>query len=102
MTTALVLQYGRIDCAFGENGIGWKGSGFHCYRCMMAVAESVRQFWIDVAAGIYAAEGYTPAERKAQQRKKAEAAGIPPTRSARAPRAPRQPVWPVSPSVYGE
>lgn len=70
--TALVLQYGRIDCAFGESGIGWRGAGgaHYCHKCLILVAEAVRRFWQDVAAGIYDADGYTPAERKAQANKR--------------------------------
>lgn len=67
---ALVLQYGRIDCAYGESGIGWNGLlQAHCHRCLMAIGESIAAFWAEVAAGTFDEAGYTKADRKAQQRK---------------------------------
>ena len=55
-----------LTCAFGEPwGIGTKHP-----LCEQLANEGIAEFQTDVAAGIYDAEGYTPAERRAQQRRK--------------------------------
>jgi hypothetical protein len=57
-------------CAHGQTGEGWLGL-HHCHGCAAAVAEAVASMALARAAGEYDAEGYTPAERRAQQRKAA-------------------------------
>lgn len=64
MALPLSVPDPRVTCAFGAI---WP-----CDPCAGCQAESARlsaQFAADVAAGRYDAEGYTPAERRAQARK---------------------------------
>jgi hypothetical protein len=62
-------------CAFNQPTLsgsahapGWTGP-HHCFWCWVDVERACAQFAADVKAGKYDAQGYTPAERKAQQRK---------------------------------
>ena len=48
----------------------WPGP-HHCAGCVAAVQQAVAAFQADVTARIYDAEGYTPAERRAEARKAA-------------------------------
>lgn len=65
-------------CAFGRRAIGgsvhaagWLGD-HHCDACCASTLRACEQFAADVRAGKYDAEGYTPAERKAQRRRVAD------------------------------
>ena len=64
-----------LPCAYGAlmerdrwKALGWFG-GDHCVWCHAHANVSVELFAADVAAGIYDADGYTPAERRMQQRR---------------------------------
>jgi hypothetical protein len=62
-----------LTCAHGEPSNGGKAPGWtgphHCAGCAEAVLAASRRFRAAVARGEYDAEGYTPAERRAQARK---------------------------------
>jgi hypothetical protein len=71
LTSGALVPFYRLPCAYGETGIGWPYIGqAHCHRCLWAIVALIRQFRRDVAAGLYDAEGYTPAERRAQQKRR--------------------------------
>lgn len=55
-------------CAFGETGEGWLDA-HHCPSCAAYVAEAVGAMAQARARGEHDAEGYTPADRRAQQRR---------------------------------
>ena len=55
-----------VTCAFGTPS--WPHD--ECAGCRDYADELHRQFEADVAAGIYDAEGYTPAERKRQRQRR--------------------------------
>lgn len=55
-------------CANGQTGEGWMGT-HHCSACASVVDAAVASMALARAAGEYDAEGYTPAERRAQQRR---------------------------------
>jgi ubiquitin len=63
----------RMRCANNQTGEGWLGP-HHCAECAAEVERQCAQFAADVAAGKYDADGYTPADRRAQQRQKAKTA----------------------------
>jgi hypothetical protein len=55
-------------CAFGSPcGVHLCGP---CRKCLAYADELEAQFWRDVFFGNFDAEGYTPAERAAQRRKR--------------------------------
>jgi uncharacterized CHY-type Zn-finger protein len=74
MTEQLALSFERLVgagvCAFGMTGEDWDGP-HHCAQCAAEVERGCREFAEAVARGEYDAAGYTPAERKAQQRRRA-------------------------------
>lgn len=59
-----------LPCAFGQTGEDWDGP-HHCAACAAEVARACAAFAAAVAAGTYDADGYTPTERRAQQRRAA-------------------------------
>lgn len=61
---------GRLLCAFGQTGEDWRGP-HHCAECAAEVGRACREFETAVARGDLDAQGYTPAERRAQQRRRA-------------------------------
>lgn len=62
-----------LVCSFGVP-MAQHHHGDRCPACDAAVADARRQFAAAVARGTFDAAGYTPAERKAQQRRQQEAA----------------------------
>ena len=74
--TALQTWHLAPPCGFGvptlagcSSAPGWIDPSSHCWRCYVDVKLACDRFDAMVAAGIYDAEGYTPAERCAQRRK---------------------------------
>jgi hypothetical protein len=63
-----------LTCAFGSPW-GAKGCG-PCEQCQAATAKAVREFWRNVFFGLYDADGYSAADRKAQAKRKATHAPI--------------------------
>lgn len=59
-----------MKCAFGLTGKGWKGPD-HCRRCHAEVNRACRAFDRAVFFGEFDWQWYTPAERKAMEKKKA-------------------------------
>jgi len=47
----------------------WPVLRHHCAQCTAETAALIAQFWQAVDAGTYDRDGYTPAERKAQQKR---------------------------------
>lgn len=64
-----VVPLGR--CSFGVTGEEWPGP-HHCAQCAAFVARACEAFAAAVARGEYDNEGYTPAERRAQRRRRAD------------------------------
>ncbi len=67
----LVPTDDRPVCANGNPSPwmpGYEGPE-HCPACPAGVNAAVERFWEAVATGKYDADGYTPAERKAQERR---------------------------------
>ena len=62
----LGLFHAEIPCAFGLTS--WSGED-HCERCHEYATAMCAQFDQDVAAGKFDSDGFTPNERKAQQRR---------------------------------
>lgn len=74
--TALQVWWLAPPCSFGIETLagsvhapGWDGP-HHCLSCAVEVARGCAQFAADVRAGKFDADGYTPAERRAQQKRK--------------------------------
>lgn len=78
MSTALQTWRLASPCTFGRRAfwtspiraVGWFGP-HHCDACNAETERGGAEFAAAVAAGTYDAQGYTPAERRAQQRKAA-------------------------------
>jgi hypothetical protein len=77
--TALSTWRLAPGCSFGTPTLagrpfapGWGGS-HHCWFCNAAVEQSCAEFAAAVARGEYDADGYTPAERRVQKKRKAAA-----------------------------
>lgn len=68
---ALPLPTPTLPCAFGETGEDWDGP-HHCAACHAEVERAVAVMAAARARGAYDAESYTPAERRAQARRKGE------------------------------
>lgn len=58
-----------LVCAYGQTGIGWEGP-HHCAQCAADVEQACEQFDADVRAGKYDEQGFTPAERRAQAKRR--------------------------------
>jgi hypothetical protein len=68
------LEAGRaLTCAFGYPHIGARPCGsYHCVGCAREGLRLLREFREAVERGELDEEGYTPAERKAKQKKDAD------------------------------
>ena len=58
-----------MTCSFGTPIV--KGSCGPCAKCVAQLDKDCEAFDRDVFFGVYDREGYTPAERKAQAKRKA-------------------------------
>ena len=58
-----------LVCAFGIDATVWWSGEDHCERCHAQAMAMCAQFDRDVEAGKYDADGFTPNERKAHQRR---------------------------------
>lgn len=57
-------------CAYGQPTQGTKPvAGWHCIGCARAGLKAIRDFKAKVESGSYDAEGYTPSERRAKEKK---------------------------------
>lgn len=54
-------------CSFGRTGA--RCGGDHCLDCYLEAQGACQRFAASVASGKHDAEGFTPAERKAEQRR---------------------------------
>lgn len=69
MRSEMELTNAGPPCAFGEVGLGWSGP-HHCFRCCAETDAAVQRFEAGVVAGTWDAEGYTPNERRALEKRK--------------------------------
>jgi len=65
---SLFPAYTQGDCAFGSEDVAWVGP-HHCASCAAAVQQATTAMQRAIARGGYDAQGYTPVERRASQRR---------------------------------